>query len=76
MNGLLIGLAEMNPEDLPGVKGWPANGQLDVFVVIGAVALIILLALIGGHPQAPPAPPPPPPSSSSGVAPMGYESGC
>jgi ABC-type nickel/cobalt efflux system permease component RcnA len=46
MNGLLIGLAEMNPEDLPGVKGWPANGQLDVFVVIGAVALIILLALI------------------------------
>ena len=46
MNGILIWLADVDLEDLPGSKGWPADAQLDVFVVIGAVALIILLALI------------------------------
>jgi ABC-type nickel/cobalt efflux system permease component RcnA len=46
MNGILIGFAQVSPEDLPASKGWRAEGELDVFAVIGAVALIILLALI------------------------------
>jgi hypothetical protein len=46
MNGILIGFAEVTPADLPASKGWRAEGQFDVFVVIGAVALIAVLALI------------------------------
>jgi type VI protein secretion system component VasK len=46
MNRIPIGFAEVAPEDLPGANGWPADARIDVFVVVGALALIVVLVLI------------------------------
>ena len=46
MNGILIWLADAEPIDLPGAKGWPADARFDVFAVVGALALIVLLVLV------------------------------